>query len=139
MCHITIKLAPFNTAETTNNIEFQYHIHSMYYINTCLCSVHNTFSLYHTQTPPGTQTHTHTQTSFLQFLITAPPSLLHTNTHVSSRHSRTSSILSPARRVPLRAAGLSGLMFLMKTPLIISPLLSLRPMPLPPIMLIPRD
>lgn len=56
----------------------------------------------------------------------------HTPTH-------TSSILSPALRVPLCAAGLSGLMCLMKTPLIISPLLSLRPMPLPPIMLIPRD
>ncbi|TNN61201.1 hypothetical protein EYF80_028586 [Liparis tanakae] len=42
-------------------------------------------------------------------------------------------------RVPLCAAGLSGLMCLTKTPLIISPLLSLRPMPLPPMMLRPRD
>lgn len=55
------------------------------------------------------------------------------------RLQRTSSILSPVRRVPLCAAGLSGLICLMKTPLIISPLLSLRPMPLPPIMLMPRD
>lgn len=61
---------------------------------------------------------------------------LQPNTHTDSH---TSSILSPVRRVPLCAAGLSGLMCLMKTPLIISPLLSLRPMPLPPIMLIPRD
>jgi len=59
--------------------------------------------------------------------------------HTSRPNTHTSSILSPVLRVPLSAAGLSGLMCLMKTPLIISPLLSLRPMPLPPIMLMPRD
>lgn len=63
-----------------------------------------------------------------------PLSLTHT---LAQTH--TSSILSPVRRVPLCAAGLSGLMCLMKTPLIIPPLLSLRPIPLPPIMLMPRD
>lgn len=61
------------------------------------------------------------------------------NVSLQYTHTHTSSILSPVRRVPLCAAGLSGLMCLMKTPLIISPLLSLRPMPLPPIMLMPRD
>lgn len=66
-------------------------------------------------------------------------SVNHSHTCQVHMCTQTSRILSPTLREPLCAAGLSGLMCLMKTPLIISPLLSLRPIPLPPMMLIPRD
>lgn len=89
---------------------------------------------------PATQTHTCTSlfSAISNKRIPFSDSAIYTQTGPNP-HTHTSSILSPVRRVPLCAAGLSGLMCLMKIPLIISPLLSLLPMPLPPIMLIPRD
>lgn len=95
-----------------------------------------------------THTHTHMDLSpaisnkYISLSVSATHTHTQWDTHApeqTHKHTHTSSILSPVRRVPLCAAGLSGLMCLMKTPLIIPPLLSLRPMPFPPIMLMPRD
>lgn len=51
----------------------------------------------------------------------------------------TSKILSPVFSVPLRPAGPSSRMCLIKMPLITSPLLRRLPMPRPPTILMPRD